>query len=110
MATHVLAGALMRQARAEGGFATVLAKGDETVGAILVLLAERGTRVAMLERSLGPAGIYRWRESALPSGAENSAEDERFLQNRRRFDPDLWILELDVASAERFAAEMNAFD
>ena len=30
-----------------------------------------------------------------------------FWATRQKYDPDLWIIELDVASAERFAAEMN---
>jgi hypothetical protein len=30
------------------------------------------------------------------------------IARRRRFDPDLWLIELDIASAERFAAEMNS--
>ena len=39
---------------------------------------------------------------------ENEEQFQRFLERRRKYDPDLWILELDIASAERFAAEMNA--
>ena len=39
---------------------------------------------------------------------KTNEEFKTFLERRRKFDPDLWILELDIASAERFAAEMNA--
>ena len=39
---------------------------------------------------------------------ESDEELQLLIERRRRFDPDLWILELDIASAERFAAEMNA--
>ena len=40
----------------------------------------------------------------------NEEETEKFLARRRKFDPDIWILELDIASQERFADGMNAFD
>ncbi|HWV11973.1 MAG TPA: DUF1491 family protein, partial [Sphingobium sp.] len=29
----------------------------------------------------------------------------QYLARRRRSDPDLWVIELDIADAERFAAE-----
>jgi len=85
----------------------VLVKGDPNAGAILVILAERGRRVKVLERLLEGGEHYVWREV----GGEALANEEqfkKFLDRRRRFDPDIWLIELDIASAERFAAEMNA--
>ncbi len=106
IATSVLVSGLLRRAQAEGGFGAVLAKGDPTAGAVAVILAERGTRKCLLERLLQPDGTYSWQETTQPDES-----DEAFgkrLESRRRFDPDLWVVELDIASAERFAAEMNA--
>jgi hypothetical protein len=106
LASSVLATALLRRAQDEGGFGAVLAKGDPTAGAIAVILAEKGRKACFLERLLQPDGSYSWQSS------RQDVEDEQlftsFLERRRKSDPDLWILELDVASAERFAAEMNA--
>jgi len=107
LASSVLAAALIRRAEAEGGFGMVLAKGDPTAGAVAVILMERGERRFLLERLLQPDGRYGWEETGGTDGA--SGIDER-LARRRKFDPDLWIVELDVASAERFADEMNASD
>ena len=45
------------------------------------------------------------------SRAGASADEDEFgalLERRRRNDPDLWLVELDVADAEGFAAGMNA--
>ena len=50
-------------------------------------------------------GSYAWQSTR--EDVENEVEFEKFLAKRRNADPDLWILELDIASAERFAAEMN---
>jgi len=106
LTSSVLASALLRRAQDEGGFGAVLAKGDPTAGAIAVILAEKGRKACFLERLLLPDGSYSWQSSR--QDIENEEDFNAFLQRRRTSDPDLWILELDIASAERFAAEMNA--
>jgi hypothetical protein len=106
LASSVLVGALLRRAQQEGGSGVVVAKGDPTAGTIAVILAEKGRKACFLERLLQPDGSYSWQSAR--EGIENEEEFEKFLDRRRGFDPDLWILELDIASAERFAAEMNA--
>jgi hypothetical protein len=104
--SSVMIEALKRRAESLGGFAAILARGDRDAGAILVILAERGRKLRMLERALQPDGRYSWQDVAGQT-FENEEESERFLARRRKYDPDLWIIELDIASAERFAAEMN---
>lgn len=106
LATSVLATGLIRRAEAEGGNGAVLAKGDATAGALLVILTERGRDPRALERVLQPGGAYAWREAAV-NGEGGSAEIGEFIARMRRFDPDLWVIELDIPSAERFAAAMN---
>lgn len=96
-------GALIRLAEGQGGFGAVLAKGDEQAGAILILLAEQGRPVLVVERVLQPSGLYAWQE-------RSGGLDGNGVARRRNADPDLWIVELDVASAERFAAEMKLLD
>ena len=105
LASAVLVSALLRRAELEGGFGAVLAKGDATAGALAVILVERGGEPRLLERILQPDGGYRWDEAAAGSGAV-----DEFIARRRRFDPDLWVIELDVPSAERFVAGMNSVD
>lgn len=109
IAASVLATALIRRAEGEGGFGAVLAKGDITAGSILVILLEKGGNPRLFERLLQPDGRYSWQESG-SQRIENHSEVPGFIARRRRFDPDLWVLELDIPSAERFAAEMNALD
>lgn len=86
----------------------VLAKGDATSGAILVLTLDRGRSPAFYER--GPTGgetaaLIR----AGPTSGDSMAIDD-YWQRRRRNDPDLWVVEVDIAEAERFAAETIAGD
>ena len=107
LASSVLVSALLRRAEAEGGNGVVLARGDPTAGAVAVLLTERGANPRLFERLLQPDGRYAWGESGQQSG-EGPGELQALIDRRRRFDPDLWLIELDIASAERFAAEMNS--
>ena len=103
--SSVLVSALIKRAEAEGGFAVVVAKGDSSAGSILVILVERGGKARFLERVLQPKGSYAWQDGG--EVVVNDEEAKKFLAKRRKFDPDLWILELDVPSVERFTAQMN---
>jgi hypothetical protein len=107
ISTSVLVSALVRLAERQGGFAAVLAKGDPTAGAVIVILTERGRKSRILERLLQPNGDYSWAD-AITQNVDDSSEIEKFVNRRRQFDPDIWVLELDVPSPERFAAEMNS--
>jgi hypothetical protein len=82
----------------------VLAKGDATAGAILLLLSSAGTNPRFFERGLGTHG----NPALIASGPRESpmkAEVTAYWRSRRSRDSDLWVIELDIAGAERFAAE-----
>lgn len=102
-----LVAALLAKAESEGGFGAVLARGDPEAGSILVVLRERNGDSCLYERLLDSEGAYRWQESAR-RGADAPGGWREFLEKARKFDRDLWVIELDIPSRERFAAEMNA--
>ena len=97
--TRVLVSALLRRVADTGGFATVLARGDDQAGAVLVVVAERGGAGRLFERGIGPDGRV-----ALIDTTPADALDE-YWRRRRQRDPDLWVIELDGADSQRFAAE-----
>ncbi|PVX28260.1 DUF1491 family protein [Sphingomonas pokkalii] len=104
LTSAMLVSAMVRRADAAGGSAMVLAKGDATSGAILLLLLERGANPRFVERGIGPQGV----PALVPSGPAGLADEESatsYWQRRRARDSDLWVVELDIADAERFAAE-----
>lgn len=107
LSTSLLVSALMRRAEAEGGFAAVLAKGEPTAGSVLVILSERNDKQRVLERLLQADGSYQWL-GITGQVSDNTEEISSLVSRRRKYDPDLWVLELDIPSLERFAAEMNA--
>ena len=95
----VLVSALLRRVNDAGGFGAVLAKGDAQGGAILVIAIDRVALPRLLERGIGADG----RTALIDS---TPAEDlDGYWRRRRSSDPDLWVIEVDVAAAERFAAE-----
>lgn len=98
--------ALLRRAQAQGDFATVLRRGDADRGAILLVIASKGQTEAMLERQLSADGAYRW--TRVEPGSLGSGDFQRFVDQRVRFDEDLWVIELDIAATERFIAETIA--
>lgn len=104
-ASGLLVSALIRRVEAAGGNGAVLAKGDATSGAILLAIAERGRTVRLLERALSFEGAYHWVATG-PTDFEEPGILSDYVARRRRSDPDLWVVELDAAEAERIAAEI----
>ena len=104
---HLEAAALIRQAEAEGGFGTVVKRGDADRGALILLLANRGVHHHCLERALGSDGSYGWQRSGPGLGADGRSLAE-WSQKRLRFDEDSWLIELDVPDPQRFIVEMGA--
>ena len=100
----LLVGAMLRRVNDAGGIGTVLARGDAQAGAILIIALERGVNSGAFERGIGPEGIVQLVRVG-PQSDVHSAEMTDYWRRRRARDPDLWVVELDIASAERFAAE-----
>ncbi|WP_294394050.1 DUF1491 family protein [uncultured Sphingomonas sp.] len=103
LAAGILVAALIRRTEAAGGHAMVLGRGDATAGTVLIQLAERGVAGALLERRLDREGRYVW----APTGPDDAEERGGYLQRRRRSDPDLWVVELDVANAQVLVEEVS---
>ena len=99
--------AMLRRAEGEGGFGTIIKRGDRDRGALILLVAHRGNHLACLERTLGPGGDYGWQQVGPPTGA-GAASLAEWSQKRIRFDEDLWLIELDIPDPERFIAETTA--
>jgi hypothetical protein len=95
---------MLRRVNDAGGTGTMLARGDDQGGAILVITLEKGLNPRIWERGIGPSGAAELLNVG-PQATDNQAEIYEYWQRRRARDPDLWVIELDIAQAERFAAE-----
>lgn len=98
---HVEVAGVIRQVNAAGGFATVIHKGEPDAGTILFVLAENGTNPRVVERMPAIDGSRKW-HSTLTQNPDKPLEFNDILTRRAQQDPDLWIVELDIAQGERF--------
>lgn len=101
LAAGLLVSALIRRVEAAGGNAMVLARGDASAGALLIQLAERGVAGDLIERTLDARGAYAWTRTG--PDLQDRAD---YIARRRRSDPDLWVIELDVANAAALVADV----
>ena len=103
--THLEVAGLIRSVQSQGGFATVLSKGERDAGTVILLTTFRNENATLYERLPQLDGsrpyIVAKRETA-----ENKQEFAEYVQKRAKQDPDLWVVEVDIADAERFIASL----
>lgn len=97
---HLEVTGLIRAIQFDGGFGTVIAKGERDAGTLVIICCTNGTKLRAYERMPAPDGSRSWTLSK-SQDAENSREFEEFLTRRRQQDSDLWIVELDGPNPER---------
>lgn len=98
--TELWVSAVIRRAFAAGGFAAVERRGATEAGAIVVIRRDRFGQVRLYLPA--PQASY---DEARPSDryfveAANVADDLEVasrIEREMRFDPDLWVVELEVA-------------
>ena len=103
---HIEVAGLIRRVQAEGGFATVLQKGEREAGTILLVLCESGRNCRAYERMPQMDGTRAWHLSKTETD-NNTAEFGNYVTRRGEQDRDLWIVELDIAHGERFIGLPN---
>lgn len=110
LAASVRIEALKRFTSAAGGFAAIIARGDPVSGSILIARTVRGADEAIFESFMGLDGKPDWQavwtDDSAAIAAKGSMAD--YLDRRRVRDPDLWIIELDIASRAQFDAIIAA--
>lgn len=105
LTSRMLTSALVRRAANEGGFAVVMRKGDEVAGSILLICLEKGQETGLFERIPDFAGGYRLAPCG-PKKDDGPGGVAQYIERRVKSDPDIWVIELDIPEAERFAAEI----
>ncbi len=107
LASAVQVSAFIRLAQAGGDFAAVLRKGDPVAGAIMLIGLVRGQDPVLYERFPSLDGGSPWERASLKVPA-NEKDIAAPWQKRAERDPDLWVIELDVASPERLSGLLAA--
>ena len=100
---HLEVAGLIRMVETDGGFATVLAKGEKDAGTVLILTMYRGEEAILFERMPQLDGTRPY-IAAKRQNVENKQEIFEYIEKRRNQDPDIWVIEADVADPARFIA------
>lgn len=94
LASGIWVGAYLARLQAEGIAVYVVAKGDETAGAVLVKLATLDGAAQAFHRVVDlMSGTRRW--DLLAEGPEREVDET--IAKQRGFDPDLWVIEVEDA-------------
>lgn len=101
--TGIYAAAYIRRCEASGAFAAILHHGDDDAGMILIRIFQDRDRVFLYVQSRDDAGNPAWRR--LGDGAMPEAQADRLTAEQRRFDPDLWVIEVDDRQGRHFLDE-----
>lgn len=94
--------ALLRRVFSRGGFGAVARRGASEAGAIFLFIRRRDGTVRLYgpapQTSYESGGPSERRFAELIDGEEE--EMERRIEKESRFDPDLWLVELETTEAE----------
>ncbi|MBO1323759.1 DUF1491 family protein [Acetobacter sp. TBRC 12305] len=94
--SDLIARAIIRQSAMDGRMAVIARKGDADAGSILVVLNGRGGQGVVLSQTRTQDGENAWLRATGPDPVGES-EVQDYVARQLRYDPDLWVLEIDAA-------------
>ena len=98
--------ALIRRAELGGAFASVVRRGDERAGTVVVKAFDTRTRRARLyTEAFGPDGDRLWIQ---PVVSESEPELDAYIQRQITYDSDLWVVEIEDRDGRHFITETVA--
>jgi hypothetical protein len=101
---HLWVSALIRRAHLGGAFATVVRRGDDDRGDVLVKVALPQRRASLYAPAFAPEGPPSF-EALTEMGGEDEAEVDAMIERRRRYDSDLWVIEIEDRDGRHFLVE-----
>ena len=95
--------ALIRRAEVAGASAYVVRRGSEEAGAVFLKIARLDGTCTVLNQARRGDGELVW---AKPLGeSTDDAGAEKYFEKQMRFDPDLWIVEIEDRDGRAFVDE-----
>jgi len=103
LSSDIWVAALIRRAEIAGANAVVVKRGDDRAGTVIVKAYDTSTRQARLyTEAFGPDGERLWIQ---PVRSEFESELDAYIERQRRFDPDLWVVEIEDRQGRHFITE-----
>ena len=95
--------ALIRRAEVAGAAAFVVRRGAEEAGALFLKIARLDGTCTVLNQARRGDGELVWTKPLGDSAAE--ADAAKYFEKQMRFDPDLWIVEIEDREGRTFVDE-----
>jgi len=102
LSTDIWAGALVRRVEQAGSFAFIARKGHMQFGAVLVKVLNLRTRDAYVLREAQNGEDTVWMR---PVETVNEADIDTWIERQLRYDPDLWVIEIEDVEGRHFLTE-----
>lgn len=106
---HLEVSGLIRSVQNAGGFAMVIEKGERDAGTILLICCQKATKWRIFERMPQIDGTRKWVRTELED-IENKTVLSDYITRRKKQDPDLWIVELDVDDPAQAVTGLPSID
>ena len=96
--------ALIRRAEVGGASAMVVRRGDNSSGVVLVKLSTPDRRAKVLTSTRSGDGTL---QGMAGTGLEPvaDADAEAYVERQRKFDPDIWVVEIEDREGRHFLQE-----
>lgn len=95
--------ALIRRAEVSGAAAFVTCKGNEEAGAVVLRISRLDGTAQLLSQARAGDGALVWQQPLGPSVPEARVAD--WCAKQMKFDPDLWIVEIEDRQGRAFVDE-----
>ena len=95
--------ALLRRAQSGGASAFIVRKGAEEAGAVILVVSRLDGTCLLLNQARDGKGALVWAKALGDWGQEQKAKV--WLDKQTRFDPDLWIVEIEDREGRAFVDE-----
>jgi hypothetical protein len=99
--------ALVRRCDLAAIAVAVVARGDADAGAVLLKFNGRDAGCFVLVQARGREGELLWMRATGPAPV-GEVDADAYIERQRRRDPDLWVVEIESASAETIIGERIA--
>lgn len=102
---HVWVSALVRRAQLAGAFATIVQRGDDERGDVLVKVTSARGQARAYVPAFTPDGPTEFETLNLDGESDDEVAVDAVIRKRCEFDRDLWVVEIEDREGRHFLTE-----